>query len=428
MPLANDAHRASSRDGQVRNNPELPPAVVFGADTPIGLTIIRELGERGVAVHAVARDREGIGQYSKWAAARYLRSGSEQKDIELLNRIAEDSDARLVLTVSESDARLLRVASDEGRLPKSKVLVPPLDKLELVNDKLATYAAARELGIRCPSTWQPDDGPEPGQPPDDISFPCILKWRDPLAVIARLRQQGLTTIKAEYCYDADELAEMLERYRAIGSYPMVQSFCPGVGLGHMLFMHEGQAHTRFQHIRHGEWPPEGGGSTVCESVAPSDHRELLLGSEALLKRIGWEGPAMVEYRFDPANCSAVLMEINGRFWGSQPLAYQAGAHFGWLTYAILGLGQTPEPSSYRAGIRCRFMVPETRRVLTLLFSPGRIQNRNFETKRFANLRDYLFAFFNPRTRYYVFTLRDPWPFFADMFFVALKAVKRITGR
>ena len=37
-----------------------------------------------------------------------------------------------------------------------------------------------------------------------------------------------------------------------------------------------------------------------------------------------------------------LMEINGRFWGSLPLAYHAGTRFAWLTYAALGLGERPE--------------------------------------------------------------------------------------
>jgi len=31
------------------------------------------------------------------------------------------------------------------------------------------------------------------------------------------------------------------------------------------------------------------------------------------------------------------MEINGRFWGSLPLAYYSGAEFGWLTYSVLEL-------------------------------------------------------------------------------------------
>ena len=63
---------------------------LLGADTPIGLTIIRELGEHGVPVLAVARSREGLGLYSKWITARYLRPRDDGSTIELLNRIAAE--------------------------------------------------------------------------------------------------------------------------------------------------------------------------------------------------------------------------------------------------------------------------------------------------------------------------------------------------
>lgn len=62
----------------------------------------------------------------------------------------------------------------------------------------------------------------------------------------------------------------------------------------------------------------GGFSSVCDALPLSEHQALQAQSVALLRAIGWEGVAMVEYRFDPATGTAVLMEINGRFWGSYP--------------------------------------------------------------------------------------------------------------
>ena len=37
---------------------------------------------------------------------------------------------------------------------------------------------------------------------------------------------------------------------------------------------------------------------------------------------------MVEFKLDPRNGDFVLMEINGKFWGSLELALQAGVNFG----------------------------------------------------------------------------------------------------
>ncbi|MBV8522804.1 MAG: hypothetical protein JOY71_11905, partial [Acetobacteraceae bacterium] len=65
----------------------LPPVILLGIDTPIGLTVLRELGERGVAVHGMARNSRGIGLYSRRLHRGYLRPASPEALIELLNRI-----------------------------------------------------------------------------------------------------------------------------------------------------------------------------------------------------------------------------------------------------------------------------------------------------------------------------------------------------
>jgi NAD(P)-dependent dehydrogenase (short-subunit alcohol dehydrogenase family) len=92
-----------------------PPAILLGADTPIGLTIIRDLGEHGVPVHAIARSRKGIGLYSRWTTSGYLRPPDDDATIELLNRIAAEQGARYLLAVSERDLLVIRAAADRGR-------------------------------------------------------------------------------------------------------------------------------------------------------------------------------------------------------------------------------------------------------------------------------------------------------------------------
>jgi predicted ATP-grasp superfamily ATP-dependent carboligase len=402
-----------------------PPAILLGADTPIGLTVIRDLGEHGVPVHAVARSRQGIGLYSKWTTRGYLRPPDDDATIELLNRIAAEQGARYLLAVSERDLLFIRAAVDSGRLVGLRALAPPAAQLAIVGDKAATYAIAREVGVPVPATWQPHDGPVADESPEELTFPCVLKWSNPESVGSGLSAHGIELLKSEYCYDRAELAGALARYAPYGRYPLVQAFCPGSGLGHMIFLDRGEALLRLQHRRISEWPPEGGTSTVCETLPLSDNAALLARSEELLRRIGWQGAAMVEYRLDPRTGRAALMEINGRFWGSLPLAYHAGVPFAWYTYAVLGLGVRPDPPPYRAGVRCRYMIPETRRVLTLVRQRGRTQNRALSFSVAGEVIEYIRQFFSPSTRYFVFTLRDPRPFFADLAFVMRNAVRRL---
>jgi predicted ATP-grasp superfamily ATP-dependent carboligase len=393
--------------------PELPPAIVLGIDTPIGLTVVRELGEHGVAVHGIARNRRGIGLYSRWLHRGYLRPPDADGMIALLNRIARESGAAFLLTISMNDALAMREAGEAGALPGLRPLIAPRAKLELVNDKLRVCAIAAGLGIPVPATWEPTVAELEAGIPGHLSYPCILKWRDPERDAAPLARHGLKLLKSEHAADADALRQALERYRPAGRFPLVQSFCPGRGLGQMFLMKNGEALLRFQHERLAEWPPDGGTSTVCRSLPPEANAALMAQSEALLRHIGWQGAAMVEYRFDPATGRTALMEINGRFWGSLPLAYHAGVQFAWGTYCALGLERRPETGPYRAGLRCRYMIPEIRRLLTVVLR-RRTLNDPRHRGPLREVLSFLADFLRFPTSYYVFSWRDPRPFLADM--------------
>ena len=407
----------------------LPPVIVLGIDTPIGLAVVRELGEHGIEVHGIARNARGIGLYSRWLRRGYLRPAAPSDLLALLDRIARESGAPFLMTVSMGDALAMRAAADAGELPRLRVLGPGRDKLELVNDKAEICRISAGLGIPVPATWEPELADLDRPLPEGLTYPCILKWRDPETVAAPLAAHGLPFLKTEYAYDPLGLARALERTRAIGQFPLVQSYCPGQGLGQMFLMRGDEALLRFQHRRLHEWPPEGGTSTMCESVGLEQHPELMAKSEELLRHIGWQGPAMVEYRHDAATGQAALMEINGRFWGSLPLASQAGARFGLGTYYALGLERPLPPTpSYRVGRQCRYMIPETRRLLAVVSPGGAVQDRSLRFNAGREALNYLTGFIRPGMGYYVFAVRDPKPFLADMGFIVRLGVGQVVGK
>jgi predicted ATP-grasp superfamily ATP-dependent carboligase len=345
-----------------------PPLILLGIDSPIGLSLVRELGRAGVEVHGIGRDKRALGLYSRWLGQGYIRPAGNADTIALLRRIARRTGARFIMTVSMNDALMVRNAADAGKLAGLKPLLPSLDKLNLVNDKAAICEIASRIGIEVPRTWEPVVADLASELPA-LAYPCVLKWRDPEAALGPLSTRGLPLLKAEYAYDAAGLRRVLERYRSAGILPMVQSYVPGSGLGQMFVMHRGAATLRFQHRRLHEWPPEGGVLDAVRKPAAGRHTALMARSEALLREIGWEGPAMVEYRHDERSGRAVLMEINGRFWGSLPLAAHSGAPFGLAAYHALGLDcPVPDPQPYKTGVRCRFMVAETRRLVRILLA------------------------------------------------------------
>lgn len=404
----------------------LAPCIVLGIETQIGLAIVRELGRAGVPVIGIAQQPDAIGLASRYLTHKVCISNPRSPElIALINTLGAPFDECYLLAVSEVNTDWL--LAHRAELLTVTPILPNPQALAVVLDKQRTLAAARELGIRVPLSIEPTSMSEVEEVARTFRFPAVLKWKDPAAIAPRLSALSLELVKAEYVYGAKEFIALARRYLPLGAWPLVQEYCPGQGLGQFLFMHGGIAVRRFQHLRIAEWPPEGGFSSVCDSVDLAQHAELQEQSIALLQRIGWEGVAMVEYRLDPATGHARLMEINGRFWGSFPLAVHCDAGFALLAYALQGRGQMPVLRPLRDGIRCRMVATELKRVVRLLFQPQRIGDHSFKIARVHELARFVGDFFKPRVRYFVWSSADPLPFVADVRNVLKKLVLRIPG-
>lgn len=90
------------------------------------------------------------------------------------------------------------------------------------------------------------------------------------------------------------------------------------------------------------------------------------------------------------------------------------------SYATATRATAPTPAPYRVGLRCRFFVPEIKRLVRILFAPEAIQDRGLRFNRFVELARFVGWYLGPRTRYYVFSWRDPRPFVADLWFMLRK--------
>jgi predicted ATP-grasp superfamily ATP-dependent carboligase len=391
---------------------ELKPAVILGIDTPIGLAIIRDLGSHGVSVTGIGRHASALGMASRYLHEGLLRANGEAGLIKQLQDLGRRLGPACLFAISESDIALLN--RHRSQLSGFVLMFADEARMTRVLNKEQTYAAAAQVGIRVPRTEQPGSMEEVLALAGTLRFPVVLKWANPNDVVHTLADAGLDLDKTHYCYTGDDLASYLRPYEKVGIYPLVQEYCTGYGLGQFVLMHRGEPHYTFQHRRVHEWPPEGGFSTLCESLPAESHQALMAQSIGLLRALDWEGVAMVEYRHDPDTGESALMEINGRFWGSLPLAYHAGAAFPWNLYRLFAMGQPVQQHPYRSGLRCRFIIPETKRLMRILFRQSAIADRALVFRRLPELAGYLADFVRPQTRYYVFEWRDPMPLLSDI--------------
>ncbi len=390
------------------------PAVVLGVETQIGLALVRELGRAGIRVVAISHDPCAIGLASRYVWRSVLCSSPRSVElVETLNSLASELGACSLLTVSEGNLRWLNSIRQllDARIG---LAVPSSESLRRVLDKSSTLAAATEVGLTVPRTEEVHSLAELERLAHTESYPLVLKWSDANEVAPALKAAGLSLIKAEYAHDAAALMAIGRRYEAIGQWPLIQAYCPGQGLGQFFFMRGGQPVRFFQHLRVAEWPPEGGYSSVCDSLPPTAHAALMDKSVALLRALEWEGVAMVEYRHDPATGKSVLMEVNGRFWGSLPLAVAAGAGFALHAHhAALG-HRPPELPRPRSNVRCRMIATELKRLHRLWLQPDLIVDPMYKKQPLRDTLRFVGDFLRPGVRYFVWSSDDPMPFWRDI--------------
>jgi len=396
--------------------------ILLGTDTPIGLALIRELASHDVCVIGLGRTHESIGSRSRYLDHFYVRQQGDDVLIEQLRQLAKIHGCRYLMTISEAD--IVWLNKHKKFLSPLQALVPTQSQMDLVLDKSATYDMAEKLDLQTPTGYQIAELSELEDHRDQFIYPLVLKWGNPQEMIALLRPHGLPLFKTRYINDYDELVATLTPYQVINRYPLIQHYCPGHGLGQFFLIHNGKVIQRFQHERLHEWPPEGGTSTLCKALDINAHQKLMQQSENLLHALHWEGVAMVEYRYDPKTGAACLMEINGRFWGSYPLAQRCGADFGWLLLAYAGLGMTPKVTTPRSGLIARFMFPELRRLWRVCFSPSKISDPFYRNTPIRDLTRFIGLFFHPKSHYYVFTLSDPRPLLHD----GVQALKKMVNK
>jgi len=217
--------------------------------------------------------------------------------------------------------------------------------------------------------------------------------------------QGVTVVERP-----DQLASAYASVHAVFPDPLVQERIPAEGDAHgvsCLFNAAGRLRAVFVHRRLREYPLSGGPSTLRESV---DRPDLVALSARLLESLGWTGFAMVEWKTDPRDGVARVLEVNPRFVGSLELAVQSGVDFPWLLHQVATTGDCPEVKSYTVGRLCRWLLPGD--LLHFLANPARWR-----------LEPSFFRFRAPNLGYDDWARDDPVPSFAQIGVIGVQALR-----
>lgn len=105
---------------------------------------------------------------------------------------------------------------------------------------------------------------------------------------------------------------------------LIQEYVPGTGRGYYAVAYRGEPLLEFAHERLVEHDPSGGASMAARGPV-RDPRLYSIG-RAVLAKLRWSGPLMVETRFN-AEEGYYVVELNPKFWGSLELPVSLGYHF-----------------------------------------------------------------------------------------------------
>ena len=231
----------------------------------------------------------------------------------------------------------------------ARVAHPGPDVVAAALDKVGLTERARAAGLAAPETGLATE-------------PVLAGWRGPVVVKCRahwsLGQTRPHRIEAKLFPDIGSATAQIERIRAGGAEPVLQTPVQG-RLGALIgVFHDGRLHGRVQQVTSRLWPTPNGVSARAETV-PVDEG-LAARAETLLGELGWWG--LVELQFLTGEDGVPqLIDLNGRFFGSMALANAArpGLADAWGRLALGG--PMPRLPDARPGVRYTWLAGDLRR-------------------------------------------------------------------
>lgn len=325
-----------------------PSILVVQAETMGALAVIRSLGRAGFSVHAASSDSSALGLHSRYAAARVCCPRYD--DAGFLPWLRGYLREHTLTAVVPSEGFLWAI---EPCFSEFQHLLPLAPSKDALYRGLSKYDLFETLKQESPAHLPPTLLVDTQKPPSlqtlgELQAPLFIKFD---AKYSRARARGIVLSAGS----ADEALAILKQREADFSRAIIQGCVAGQGVGAFFLLRQGRVAARFMHRRLHEVPHRGGVSSLRESF---HHTAIAQDALEKLSAMGWQGVAMVEYRWDEASDEFWLMEMNGRFWGSLHLPLHCGVDFpALLLSAHYDAPSPPQPPLPKLGVKCRHTFP-----------------------------------------------------------------------
>lgn len=383
---------------------------VTDGDERAALAVTRALGRQGIRVLVGADTKRSLAGASRYCAEMWQYPSPLSDPLQFISSLLE-AVRRFEITaiMPVTDATTQVIAGMRDRIRSSVTGgMPSLESYDLVSDKYRLMKLAQELEIPIPKTVFVPDGNITAVLDQVSAYPVVVK---PGRSLLRVDERWVKT-SVHFVSSAEELAELYRRIPYLQNPSLIQQRIAGEGQGVFGLFDHGRPCALFAHKRIREKPPAGGVSVFRESIElPKPMTDYAV---RLLEQVKWHGVAMVEFKVDRHSNVPMLMEINGRFWGSLQLAIDAGLNFPYLLYQTMnGIRVAVPNNAYRIGTKSRWFLGDLDHLLLRLTRSDVHLHLNSDAPSRGRCLAEFSKLFQSDLHYEVESLSDPGPALAE---------------
>jgi len=230
-------------------------------------------------------------------------------------------DIRAIIPLFDIDIPILAAQNDRFSEAGIKLIVPPLDKAIICNDKLKTTNFLRERGYLTPDTFVSLDSVYEAIDRKEINFPLIIKPRWGMGSIGVQRAFNLDELRIMFSIVCREVFTTYLKYESatdIDEAVIVQNMLPGQEFGlDVVNDLDGKYIATFVKrkvaMRSGE----------TDIAKIENNKDLIDLGEKISGDIGHLGNLDIDVFKD--GDQIYILELNARFGGGYPFSHLAGA-------------------------------------------------------------------------------------------------------
>ena len=307
------------------------------------------------------------------------------------------------MIIPVTDETICPLMDIRGSVEELTVLpLPTNDALSVALSKSRTAELARSLAVPAPMTWVVRSLDELAAARHRLTFPLVVKPDRSKNWVPDRRANSLA---AKYVHDPVELERVAIDFLSSGP-AVLQEFVDGDMIAIAVVADHGRVAFAYQH-RCLHAVPITGGSWSYRVTEPVDSLGLQYVSR-MVNALRWTGVAEFEFKVDRTTRTLLLLEINGRFWFSLPLAVAAGADFPAYLYDLFAHKQGNAPRDYRIGVRGRNFGRDLAWTIEALKRDSTLAGVVAFPRFRSVVADWL-RVLDPRERLDTLSLRDPLP-------------------